>query len=125
MKNIMAIIRLNKMNETKKALSEIGLPSFMAIDRVMGRGYGNIDMKVLQGAREGHPEAITHLGEQPMFVPKRLLNIVVPDEKVSTVVDKIMEVNCTGKPGDGKIFVCPVTETIRVRTGESGDTALS
>lgn len=123
MKEILAVIRMNKMNETKQALADAGIASITA-RKVMGRGVGKVDYLLLQGAQAGYEEAINQLGPGPKLIPKRLLTIVVPDEFVATVVQTITKVNQTGSPGDGKIFVMPVKDSIRVRTGETGDTAL-
>jgi len=59
------------------------------------------------------------------FIPKRMFTIVVDDENVNEVVQKIIEVNQTGNVGDGKIFVSGVTEAIRIRTGESGEATVN
>lgn len=123
MKEVMAVIRMNKINETKKALLEAGLPAFTA-RRVFGRGKGLVDLRVLHGAKEGRPEAIATLGSGPRLIPKRALSVVVPDEQVKSVVDTIIEANQTGKPGDGKIFVIPVLDAIRVRSGAAGEGAV-
>ena len=125
MKDIMAIIRINKMNETKKALEEAGISSMTATGRVLGRGKGNVDYRILSGAQEGREEAIAQLGTNgPRLIPKRLISIVVPDNLVKKTVDVIIKANQTGKPGDGKIFVLPILESHRVRTAESGDKVL-
>ncbi len=124
MKEIMAVIRMNMMNKTKKALADAGISSFTATGRVMGRGKGNVDFKLLEGAKEGYEEAISQLGKGPRLIPKRLLWVVVPDELVRTVVDTIIEANQTGQPGDGKIFVIPTLDVFRVRTGETGNSIL-
>ena len=60
-----------------------------------------------------------------IYVPKRLLTIVVPDDVVTKIVKEIMKVNKTGKPGDEKIFVCPIEGALRVRTGEVGGEAIA
>jgi len=122
-KEVMAVIRMNKMNQTKSALSEAGVVSFTA-RRVVGRGKGKVDYLLLKGAEAGCEEAIVQLAPGPKLIPKRLLNIVVPDDLVRSVVKTIIEVNQTGHPGDGKIFVMPVSDSVRVRTGETGDAAL-
>jgi len=124
MKEVMAIIRLNKMNETKKALSKAGISSFTAMGSVLGRGKGLVDYKILKGAEEGYVEAISQLGDGPRLVSKRLLSIVVPDKKVKTTVQTIISTNQTGSPGDGKIFILPVAEAHKVRTAEEGDDVL-
>jgi nitrogen regulatory protein PII 2 len=124
MKEVMAIIRMNMMNQTKRALAEAGISSFTATGRVMGRGKGNVDFKLLEGAREGYEEAIAQLGKGPRLIPKRMLWIVVPDELVQKTVNTIIETNQTGQPGDGKIFVIPAADAIRVRTAETGEAVL-
>ncbi len=124
MKEIMAIIRINMMNKTKKALADAGIPSFTATGNVAGRGKGKVDFKILQGAEAGYEEAISQLGIGPRLVPKRLLIVAVPDKLVQTVVQTIIETNQTGQSGDGKIFVSPLLEATRVRTGETGDQVL-
>lgn len=124
MKEIMAVIRMNMMNKTKKALAEAGISSFTATGRVMGRGKGNVDFKLLEGAKNGYEEAISQLTKVPRLVPKRLLWVVVPDNLVQRTVETIIEVNQTGQAGDGKIFIMPIADAYRVRTGESGDAVL-
>ena len=123
MKEVLAVIRMNKMNETKQALVEAGIASFTA-RKVMGRGKGKVDYLLLKGAEEGHEEAISQLGPGPKMVPKRMLIVVVPDKIVPRVVSTIIDVNKTGNPGDGKIFVMPVREAVRIRTGECDNAAL-
>jgi nitrogen regulatory protein PII 2 len=124
MKDIMAIIRMNKVNQTKKALENIGISSFTATANVLGRGKGVVDTKILAGAKNLQEEAIAQLGDGPKLFSKRLITIVVEDEDVSDVVEEIIKVNQTGTAGDGKIFVLPVLDAIKVRTGEKGSSAL-
>ena len=124
MKEVMAIIRMNMINPTKRALSKAGISSFTAPGKVLGRGKGLVDFSVLEGARKGYQEAIAQLGPSPRLVSKRLIMVVVPDSKVQTVIRTVMEVNQTGNAGDGKIFVLPVLDAIRVRTKEKGDLVL-
>jgi nitrogen regulatory protein PII 2 len=123
MKEIMAFVRMNMMNKTKKALGDVNVPSFTARE-CLGRGKGMVDFSVLRGAERGYEEAIAQLGQSQRLIPKRWLTIVVPDRLVGMTVETIIAVNKTGKAGDGKIFVLPVDEVYRVRTGESGDRAL-
>ncbi len=123
MKEIVAVIRMNKMNQTKRALAAAGVVSFTA-HKVVGRGRGKVDYLLLKGAEAGCEEAIVQLGPGPKLMPKRLVNVVVPDDLASSVVRTIIEVNQSGSPGDGKIFVMPVRDACRVRTGETGDAAL-
>ena len=123
MKEVMAIIRMNRMNQTKRALADAGIASFTA-RKVIGRGKGKVDYLLMKGAEAGCEEAIVQLGPGPKLIPKRLLNVVVPDDLVSCVVRTIIEVNQTGNPGDGEIFVMPLLDAFRVRTGESAEAAL-
>jgi nitrogen regulatory protein PII 2 len=123
MKEVMAIIRFNRMNVTKRALSDAGFYSLTTL-KVMGRGKGNLDYFLMEGAEEGHEEAISQLSATPKLVPKRLITLVVPDDQVQKLVKTILEVNSTGKKGDGKIFVLPIMDAIRLRTGETGDAAI-
>jgi nitrogen regulatory protein PII 2 len=122
-KEVLAVIRMNKMNETKQALVDAGIASFTA-RKVAGRGRGKVDYMLLRGAEAGHEEAISQLGPGPKLVPKRMLFVVVPDEMVARVVGTIIDTNHTGNPGDGKVFVMPVQESVRIRTGEQDDVAL-
>ena len=123
MKEIMAVIRMNKMNQTKLALAEAGIPAFVAHEGY-GRGKGLVNQEVLDGAAAGNEEAIALLGTKGRLYPKRIVSIVVPDTQVKDVVDVILSVNKTGNSGDGKIFVMPVSDSVRVRTGEDGDAAI-
>lgn len=123
MKQVMAVIRINKINATKKALNDVGVSSFSATGRVLGRGKGLVDYRLLDGAKAGYTEAIAQLGQGPRLVPKRLIQIIVSDDWVERTVKAIIETNQTGCPGDGKIFVMPVLEAIRVRTGDRAEGA--
>jgi nitrogen regulatory protein PII 2 len=123
MKEVMAIIRINTINKTKKALADAGISSFTARE-CLGRGKGVVDYSVLQAAEKGYEEALSQLGQSQRLIPKRWLTIVVPDKLVKKTVQTIIDVNRTGKSGDGKIFVLPATEACRVRTGETGDKVL-
>jgi nitrogen regulatory protein PII 2 len=123
MKEIMAIVRINMMNKTKKALAEAGISSITARD-ALGRGKGLVDLTLLEGAEKGYEEAVVQLGQSQRLVPKRVFFVVVPDRLVHKTVNTIIKVNRTGKSGDGKIFIMPVMDSVRVRTGESGDQVL-
>ena len=123
MKEVMAIIRMNKINQTKKALSEAGISSMHARE-CLGRGKGLVDLDVLKGAEQGYEEAIAQLGSSQRLIPKRLLSIIVPEKLVKRTVTTIISANQTGKAGDGKIFVLPVGDSIRIRTGETGEATL-
>ena len=112
------------MNDTKKALSDAGLPSFTATGRVYGRGKGKWDAKVMEGVKANKPEAIALLGPEPPLRLHKMITLMVPDGKVKTAVNAILASNRTGRPGDGKIFILPATEAYSVRTGEQGDAVL-
>jgi len=123
MKEVMAIVRMNMINKTKRALSQAGISSFTARE-CLGRGKGIVDYSVLKGAEKGYEEAIAQLGQSQRLIPKRWLTIIVPDQLVKKAVQTIIDTNQTGKAGDGKIFVMPIQESWRIRTGESGDKVL-
>jgi nitrogen regulatory protein PII 2 len=123
MKEVMAIVRMNKINQTKRALAAAGISSMHARE-CLGRGKGLVDLDLLKGAEQGYEEAIAQLGSSQRLIPKRMISVVVPDKLVKRVVSTVIEVNQTGKAGDGKIFVLPVDESIRIRTGEVGDETL-
>ena len=123
MKEILAIIRMNMINRTKKALTETGVSS-MSVSNALGRGKGLVDLSLLKGAEQGYEEAISQLGQSQRLIPKRALYIVSKDKYVKKIVETIIRVNQTGKAGDGKIFVMPANDSISVRTGEVGDPTL-
>jgi nitrogen regulatory protein PII 2 len=123
MKEIMAIVRINMMNKTKRALAEVGISSITARD-ALGRGKGLVDLTLLEGAEKGYEEAIAQLGQSQRLIPKRIFYIVVPDKLVQKAVKTIIQVNRTGRSGDGKIFIMPVADSVRVRTGEAGPQVL-
>lgn len=123
MKEVMAIIRMNMMNKTKKALTDAGISSMHARE-CLGRGKGLVDFKLLRGAEQGYEEAISQLGSSQRLIPKRMISMIVNDELVDKIVTAIIQTNRTGKSGDGKIFVMPVMESYRVRTGEKGNETL-
>ena len=112
MKKIEAIIKPFKLDEVKQALSEIGI-SGMTVTEVKGHGR-----------QKGHKEIYRGAEYQVDFLPKIKIEIIVDQPMVDQVVKKIVESARTGKIGDGKIFVLPVEEVIRVRTGESGKDAI-
>jgi nitrogen regulatory protein PII 2 len=138
MKEITAIIRRDKLPETKKVLSDLGYPS-LTIQSVEGRGKqrgalcGEMDSELPDSyctTAKLKPTPSTYalehtLPKVALFVPKRLLTIVVPDDVVTTVVKSIIKANQTGKAGDGKIFVSPVEDALRVRTGERHGEAIA
>lgn len=122
MKEVMAFIRVNKVNDTKRALGEAGFPSFTC-RRVMGRGKKMLDPAVLKVVMDTGELPISPVGEAMTetnrLIPKRFFTLVVEDESVKAVVDTIIRVNQTGNPGDGKIFIFDIPETYKVRTGET------
>jgi len=138
MKEITAIIRRDKLPETKTVLEQLGYPS-LTIQSVDGRGKqrgamcAEMDSKMPDSfctAVKLRPTpssyALEHtLPKVAMYVPKRLLTIVVPDDVVTKIVKEIVKINKTGKPGDGKIFVSPIDGAVRVRTGEVGGEAIA
>ena len=122
----MTVIRRHQVPETKKAFEDAGFPA-LTIQSVEGRGkQGGIG----GWAAEIDPELNTMLTEELAddtkfnWIPKRMLTIVVQDDQVEEVVDVIIKANQTGHMGDGKIFVIPLKEVIRVRTGETGKEAV-
>lgn len=127
MKEVMCIIRLNKVNKTKEALAEAGFPSITCI-KVLGRGKKSIDKAIIEayieaGEIEPSPYA-ENLSERGRLVPKRFITLIVNDEDVKEVVETVINVNSTGTAGDGKIFILPVEEVYRVRDGEEGVEAI-
>ncbi len=123
MKEIYAIIRINQVSDTKEALKTIGFPA-VTVTPVMGRGKqkGLLDEITFQLSPETIKKA--KQGGEMKYIPKRMLFIVVDDSAVPMVVETIIKVNQTGNIGDGRIFICPVEEAIRIRTGEKGAQAL-
>lgn len=119
MKEIIAVVRINMMNQTKQALTDCGVDAFFAHE-AHGRGKGFVNPQVLEGVELGYEEAASLLGSKGQLYPKRLVTVVVPDKQVSRVVEAIINTNQTGSPGDGKVFVLPITDAVRVRTGETG-----
>jgi nitrogen regulatory protein PII len=112
MKKIEAIIKPFKLDDVKEALNEIGIQG-MTISEV--RGYGR---------QKGHKEIYRGAEYVVDFIPKIKIEVVVSEDWTDAVVDKIRQAANTGKLGDGKIFVFPVEEAIRVRTGETGKDAI-
>lgn len=112
MKKVEAIIKPFKLDDVKEALNEIGIKG-MTISEV--KGYGR---------QKGHKEVYRGAEYVVDFIPKVKLEIIVDAAQVDQVVAKIKESAYTGKIGDGKIFVLPVEEVVRVRTGEHGKEAI-
>ncbi|HPI92950.1 MAG TPA: P-II family nitrogen regulator [Deltaproteobacteria bacterium] len=112
MKKIEAIIKPFKMDEVKNELQSIGI-SGMTITEVKGHGR-----------QKGHKEIYRGAEYNVDLIPKIKLELVVPDGLVEKAVETIMNTARTGKIGDGKIFIMPINDVIRIRTGESGDGAI-
>ena len=112
MKKIEAIIRHFKLEDVKNALIEIGI-SGMTITEV--RGFGR---------QKGHTEMYRGTEYRVDFVPKVKIEVAVDDTKLKTALSTIVKASQTGQVGDGKIFVSPLEETVRIRTGETGKEAL-
>lgn len=124
MKEVIAIVRINMMNQTKQALTDCGIDAFFAHE-AHGRGKGFANPMVLEGAQKGYEEAASLLGGKGQLYPKRMVTAVVADKKVKEVVQAIIAANQTGQAGDGKIFVVPLADAVRVRTGEKGSKAIA
>lgn len=113
MQKIEAIIRPEKLDAVKNALADAGVTG-LNIVHVTGRG---VQKGIVHMGRGGETYEVDML-------PKVKIEVVVPDTKVEKLVDTICDAAQTGRIGDGKIFVVPVTDAIRVRTRERGDAAL-
>ncbi len=112
MKKVEAIIKPFKLDEVKQALSEVGIAGLTATEV---KGFGR---------QKGHTELYRGAEYVVDFLPKVKVEVVVSDQLVGRVVEVIERAAKTGRIGDGKIFVVPVEEVIRIRTGERGDEAL-
>ena len=112
MKLIIAIIKPFKLEEVKQGLAEIGVEG-MTVTEV--KGFGR---------QKGHTEIYRGSEYTVDFLPKVKIEIVVADEVVAKAVDAIVKTAKTGKIGDGKVFVVPIEEAVRIRTDERGDSAV-
>ncbi|HPG25541.1 MAG: P-II family nitrogen regulator [Spirochaetaceae bacterium] len=112
MKKVEAIIKPFKLDDVKEALGEIGVEG-LTVSEV--KGFGR---------QKGHTELYRGAEYVVDFLPKIKLEIVVSDELVERVIDAICNAANTGKIGDGKIFVLPLEEAVRIRTGERGPAAV-
>lgn len=112
MKIITAIIKPFKLDDVRTALADIGIQG-MTVSEV--KGFGR---------QKGHTELYRGAEYQVEYIPKAKLEIATDDEMVDQVVEAISAAANTGKIGDGKIFITPLENVIRIRTGESGSTAL-
>ncbi|MEJ5350942.1 MAG: P-II family nitrogen regulator [Melioribacteraceae bacterium] len=112
MKKIEAIIRPHKLDEVQEALSEAG---FMGLTVSEVRGYGR---------QKGHKEVYRGTEYNINFVPKVKIELICSDDRLEKAIQIIIDVGKTGQVGDGKIFIYDVKDAIRIRTGESGESAL-
>ena len=112
MKKVEAIIKPFKLEEVKEALTNNGIKGLTVIEV---KGFGR---------QRGHKELYRGAEYEIEFLPKLKLEIVVPDSDVENVVEAIVSSARTGRLGDGKVFVNPVEEVIRIRTGERGKEAI-
>ena len=112
MKKIEAIIRVEKLASVKQALEESGYPG-MTTYRIQGHGR-----------QKGITQQFRGRSYKVDLLPKMKLEIVAHAEEVATIIDTIVSVAQTGEIGDGKIFVSTIEETVRIRTGEKGTSAL-
>ncbi|MEW6109001.1 MAG: P-II family nitrogen regulator [Nitrospirota bacterium] len=112
MKKIEAVIKPFKLDEVKDALNEIGVQG-MTVTEV--KGFGR---------QKGHVELYRGAEYDVSFVPKIKIEIAVSDEIAGKVIEKIAGTAKTGKIGDGKIFVYKIEEAVRIRTGETGNSAI-
>jgi nitrogen regulatory protein P-II 1 len=112
MKKIEAIIKPFRLDEVKDALTAIGVGG-MTVSEV--RGFGR---------QKGHTELYRGAEYVVDFLPKVKIEVVIPDDMVEKVVKAIIDSAKTGKVGDGKIFIYPIEQAIRIRTGETGEDAI-
>ncbi len=112
MKKIEAIIKPFKLDEVKEALNEAGILGITVTDV---KGFGR---------QKGHTELYRGAEYVIDFLPKVKVEVVVRDEMVGRVIEAIQNAGKTGKIGDGKIFVLPIEEAVRIRTGERGESAI-
>ncbi len=112
MKKIEAVIKPFKLDEVKEALQDIGVQGMTVVE---AKGYGR---------QKGHSELYRGAEYVIDFLPKIKIEVVVPDDLVAPVVEAVQQAARTGKIGDGKIFVTDVLEVIRIRTGETGPSAV-
>ncbi|MDZ7782243.1 MAG: P-II family nitrogen regulator [Halioglobus sp.] len=112
MKMMTAIIKPFKLDDVRDALQQIGIRG-MTVEEV--KGYGR---------QKGHTELYRGAEYVVEFQPKMKIQIAISDEQVETAIEAICKIASTGKIGDGKIFVAPLEQSIRIRTGETGEEAL-
>ena len=112
MKQITAIIKPFKLEEVREGLADVGVTGITVTEV---KGFGR---------QKGHTELYRGAEYVVDFLPKVKVEVVVPDTLVERAIEAIVKAARTGKIGDGKIFVTPVEQVVRIRTGESGDAAI-
>jgi nitrogen regulatory protein P-II 1 len=112
MKKIEAIIKPFKLDDVREAIAEVGITG-MTVTEV--KGFGR---------QKGHTELYRGAEYVVDFLPKMRIEVVVPDDVVDGVVEAVVKAANTGKIGDGKVFVSPVEQAIRIRTSDQGEDAL-
>ena len=112
MKLVTAIIKPFKLDEVREALSGMGVQGITVTEV---KGFGR---------QKGHTEVYRGAEYAVDFLPKIQIDIVLSDDQIERVIEVIIETARTGKVGDGKIFISPVDQVIRIRTGETGDVAV-
>ncbi len=112
MKKVEAIIKPFKLDEVREALTEIGVTGLTATEV---KGFGR---------QKGHTELYRGAEYVVDFLPKVKLELVIDDDKVDACIEAVVKAARTGKIGDGKIFVTPIEQVIRIRTGETGADAV-
>ena len=112
MKKIEAIIKPFKLDEVKEALQEIGVQGLSVLEV---KGFGR---------QKGHTELYRGAEYVVDFLPKIKIEVVLPDDQVERAIEAVIAAAKTDKIGDGKIFVSPIEQAVRIRTGETGEDAL-
>jgi len=112
MKMVVAIVKPFKVEDVKEALGDVGVAGLTVSE---ARGFGR---------QRGHTEVYRGAEYQVDFVPKTRIEVMIDDAQVDGVIDAIVKAARTGKIGDGKVFVLPLEDVVRIRTGEQGSEAL-
>ena len=112
MKKVEAIIKPFKLEEVKEALSNVGIKGMTVLEV---KGFGR---------QKGHKELYRGAEYEIEFLPKVKLEVVVAESELEAVINAIVTASRTGRLGDGKVFVSPIEEVVRIRTGERGQDAI-
>ena len=112
MKMVSAIIKHFKLDEVRDSLSKVGVQGMTAIEV---KGFGR---------QKGHMEVYRGVEYEVKFLPKVKIEVAIPDDKLDTVLNTILETAKTGEIGDGKVFVFNLEDAVRIRTGERGEDIL-